>query len=299
MATELIRVGVFVNPPMSDECAIDDLAGETVCPNAGIASKFLASCLRFANLSYAVSHGSRNLGSFNVNTSSWSGLLGEVHRGEIDAIAMFTSYSDLRAAHFLYTQFFSEIRYVFLIKTMDVQPSQGAMLLIDGFSSRVWLALLITFSATLASLVFINWTSRRVQSERVCSRFCKFFSEAFWKLLRLVCLQNDNQEFGATRRRRNASGHFLIAFLSFFILILVNLYQNILFNQISTIAERPPFRSTDELVSLIGRKKLTLLTTSRDFIYFDYVNNSDHYHFKLVCHYQSFSSFYISRGLFL
>lgn len=282
MDQALVRVGLYIFPPIVEECAVKDLAGETpLCPYPGLVSKFLAMCLSFAQLNYTIVSASPSLGSLDQNTTKWTGLFGQLQRGDIDVIGMSASFSMNRAQYFAYTRFFLESRYVFLIKMSDVRPSQGALLLMNGFAPEVWLGVLVTLMVIVVTSVVRKLVSQTGldPDQTCCGRVVNVCLDRVWDVTRFILLQCHGHR---EKRRYHLTSNILILCLSILAVVLINVYQNVVYNQISSTAKSPPFRSAEELVDLIRKGQLTLVTHSYDVIYFDYVNTSEHGHFPLM-----------------
>lgn len=289
LTSNKIKIGLYISPPDVYPCALKSLNSTQRCETPGLVSEFLASCLQKARLNYEIASVGSHLGSYSDEESRWTGLFGELENGTIDTIATFASYSKIRADSFLYTRFFDSQKYVFLIKLENLKISQGALVLIHGFSAELWFAIMLTLATLLVCLAFQKWTfltARRcydVQNRRgncfgkVIS-LLKIIFHTFWNLIRFSLGQSDGNPF----QTRGISANALFIYLSLFTVVFLNLYQNVVYNQINTVARRPPFRSTHELVNLISTGQLTLLTNSPDIAYFDWVNNSDSEHFRLV-----------------
>lgn len=159
--------------------------------------------------------------------------------------------------------------------------SQGALLLVHGFSSELWLAIFITIIALALSFSFAQWMFKCDENgNSTCLSLIETVFETFWNLIYFLLQQE--QSDGARRHIRRISINSLFIFLSLFAVIFINLYQNVVYSQIENLKHNAPFRSKKVLVSLISKGDLTLLTSSPDIAYFDLVNNSDSEHFKLI-----------------
>lgn len=260
-----LKVVGKVFEPFVFECGLRNLSENDNCRNPGLDAAILGDLLRDIGLSYTIYEADEDFGLYFNNT--WTGLYASLQNNTYDTLLTSMVITQPRIDSFHVTYAVDYLPYAFIVKRFPESFHDSFRLLFEPFSFELWLLQAVTiFCLFLAGALPKLIYDQKLNFKAILGHI----GRTGWSMYRYALGQGKEVPFEKSR----LSG--TIMTLMFFLLLpfTVNLYQNALLSHLYVKYPKPPFKTLDELVTLIEKGRYQLVSDKNDLSFFEDMDTS-------------------------
>lgn len=250
----MLRIAAGVYPPLTFNCSLMGLSPRDDCPFPGADAEILGYILNFMNISYElVPFYGDDVQWGDRQGNHWTGILGKIHRGEVDTVNCGYVQIGVRAKDFSFGWPIDTVEPYMIARGAKVTFFETALLVFRVFSIEVWLSFFASFLLLQICLVLlVRLSPTPFDSERHAKMSnCNIFYQGFRMFI---------DQASVRFKQRSISVNCLMVWLSFGAVLMLSLYQGCLLTRLLYPIHKKLFADAYEALALIASGKFKLLT---------------------------------------